>query len=131
MVVNASLNWASIVGLILFFYGVLTAPLAIAQIFFILQRRADTSPAVIAKTVVVLMQAAGRFFLLPVCGGILFFQGWRLDPILQFGQFLLAAGLIFESAPSIASDYQKWRFRTGRANVVIPGQDQPSDIAGR
>ena len=131
MMANALLNWTSIVGLILFFYGVLTAPLAIAQIFFILQRRADTSPAVIAKTVVVLMQAAGRFFLLPVCGGILFFQGWRLDPILQFGQFLLAAGLIFESAPSIASDYQKWRFRTGRANALIPGQDEPSDIAGR
>jgi|TARA_B100001540_G_C15595593_1_gene546139 hypothetical protein len=127
-VVNASLNWSSIVGLILFFYGVLTAPLAIAQIFFTLQRRADTSPAVIAKSVVVFMQAAGRFFLLPLCGGILFFQGWRLDPILQFGQFLLAAGLIFESAPSIASDYQKWRFRTGRANAVIAGQGQPSDI---
>ena len=129
--VNASLNWASIIGLILFFYGVLTAPLAIAQIFFILQRRADTSPAVIAKTVVVLMQALGRFFILPVCAGILFFQGWRLDPILQFGQFLLAAGIIFESAPSIASDYQKWRFRTGRANAVIPGQDQPSDVVDK
>ena len=126
--VNASRNWSSIIGLILFFYGVLTAPLAIAQIFFILQRRADTSPAVIAKTVVVLMQAAGRFLLLPLCGGILFFQGWRLDPILQFGQFLLVAGLIFESAPSIASDYQKWRFRTGRANAVIAGQGQPSDV---
>ena len=128
MVVNASLNWTSIIGLILFFYGVLTAPLAIAQIFFILQRRADTSPAVIAKTVVVLMQAAGRFFLLPLCGGILFFLGWRLDPILQFGQFLLAAGLIFELAPCIATDYQTWRFMTGRANAVIAGQDQPSDI---
>jgi hypothetical protein len=128
LVVNASLNWASIVGLILVFYGVLTAPLAIAQIFFVLQRRADTSPAVIAKTIVILIQAAGRFLLLPLCGGILFFQGWRLDPILQFGQFLLAAGVIFESAPSIASDYQKWRFRTGRANAVIAGQDQPSDI---
>ena len=126
--VNASLNWSSIIGLILLFYGVLSAPLAIAQIFFTLQRRADTSPAVIAKSVVVFMQAAGRFFLLPLCGGILFFQGWRLDPILQFGQFLLAAGLIFESAPSIASDYQKWRFRTGRANAVIAGQGQPSDI---
>ena len=126
--VNASLNWSSIIGLILFFYGVFTAPLAIAQIFFILQRRVDPSTAVIAKTVVVLMQAAGRFFLLPLCGGILFFQGWRLDPILQFGQFLLAAGLIFESAPSIASDYQKWRYRTSRATPVIAGQGQPSDI---
>jgi len=121
MVVNASLNWTSIIGLILFFYGVWTAPLAIAQIFFILQRRPDTSPAVIAKTITVLMQAAGRFFLLPICGGILFFQGWRLDPILQFGQFILAFGIIFESAPSIASDYQKWRFRTGMANPVISG----------
>ena len=125
---NASLNWTSIVGLLLFFYGILTAPLSIAQIFFILRRRADTSPAVIAKTIIVLIQAAGRFLLLPVCGGILFFQGWRLDPFLQFGQFILAIGIIFESAPSIVSDYQKWRFRTGRANAVIPGQDHPSDL---
>ena len=63
MVVNASLNWTSIIGLILFFYGVLTVPLAIAQIFFILQRRSDTSPAVIAKIITVLMQAAGSFSL--------------------------------------------------------------------
>ena len=129
--VNASLNWSSIVGLTLFFYGVMSTPLAIVQIFFVLQRRADTSPAVIAKTVVVLMQALGRFFLLPLCGAILFFQGWRLDPILQFGQFILAAGIIFESAPSIVSDYQKWRFRTGRANAVIPGHGQPSDIVNK
>ena len=125
--VNASLNWSSIIGILLFLYGVLTAPLAIAQIFFILQRRADTSPAVIAKTIIVLMQAIGRLLLLPLCGGILFFQGWRLDPILQFGQMLLALGIIFESAPSIASDYQKWRHRTGRANAVIPSPKQPND----
>ena len=85
LVVNASLNWASIVGLILFFYGVLTAPLGIAQIFFILQRRADTSPAVIAKTVVVLMQALGRFFLL---WGYLVFPRMEIGSDLQFGQFL-------------------------------------------
>ena len=77
LVVNASLNWASIVGLILFFYGVLTAPLGIAQIFFILQRRADTSPAVIAKTVVVLMQALGDFSSC-LFVGVSCFQGWRL-----------------------------------------------------
>ena len=36
-------------------------------------------------------------FLVPVfwlCGSILFFQGWRLDPILQFANFLFA-GLVF------------------------------------
>ena len=36
----------------------------------------------------------------------MFFQGWRLDPILQFSQFILAVGIIFESAPSIAPDYR-------------------------
>ena len=128
---NASLNWTSIVGLLIFFYGILTAPVAIAQIFFILRRRADTSPAVIAKTIIVLIQAAGRFLLLPVCGGILFFQGWRLDPLLQLGQFILAIGIIFESAPSVVSDYQKWRFRTSRANAVIPVLDQPSDLTDK
>ena len=128
LVVNASLNWASIVGLLVFVYGLAAAPLAFSQIFFTLQRRADTSPAVIVKTLILFVQAFGRAIGLPVVGFIMFFQGWRLDPILQFSQFMLAMGIIFESAASIASDYQKWRFRTGRATAVIAGQDQPSDV---
>ena len=36
-----------------------------------------------------------------LCGGILFFQGWRLDPILQFGQFLLAATTVFFAYESV------------------------------
>ena len=127
LVVNASLNWSSIVGLIIFVYGLAAAPLASAQMFFTLQRRADTSSAVIAKTLILFFQALGRAIGLPVVGLIMFFQGWRLDPILQFSQFMLAVGIIFESAPSIASDYQKWRNRTGRANAVTPGEKQPSD----
>tara|TARA_B100000003_G_scaffold5799_1_gene5319 strand:+ start:521 stop:868 length:348 start_codon:yes stop_codon:yes gene_type:complete len=115
----------------MFVYGLAAAPLAFPQIFFTLQRRADTSPAVIAKTLILFFQALGRAIGLPVVGFIMFFQGWRLDPILQFSQFILAMGIIFESAASIASDYQKWRFRTGRAIAVIAGQDQPSDIADK
>ncbi|MBC6478178.1 MAG: Ycf66 family protein [Hormoscilla sp. GM7CHS1pb] len=34
-------------------------------------------------------------------GGILFFQGWRLDPILTFGQFLLTGSAIFFAVESI------------------------------
>ena len=49
--VSASLNWASIVGLLVFVYGLAAAPLAFAQIFFTLQRRADTSPAIISKNI--------------------------------------------------------------------------------
>ena len=36
-----------------------------------------------------------------LCGGILFFQGWRLDPILQFGQFLLAGTTVFFAYESV------------------------------
>lgn len=36
-----------------------------------------------------------------LCGGILFFQGWRQDPILQFGQFLLTGSLVFFAMESI------------------------------
>ena len=131
LMVNASLNWASIVGLLMFLYGLATAPLGVAQIFFVLQRRADTSPAVITKTLILVFQAVGRLIGLPLVGVIMFFQGWRLDPILQFSQFILAFGIIFESAPSIASDYQKWRNRTGRATAGITSGSQPTDEADK
>ncbi len=70
--VNASLNWASIVGIALILAGFVP--------FFKQSISTKYDP-----------------FLVPIfwlCGSILFFQGWRLDPILQIGQFLLA-GVIF------------------------------------
>ena len=70
--VNASLSWASIVGIALILAGFVP--------FFKQSISTKYDP-----------------FLVPIfwlCGLILFFQGWRLDPILQFGQFLLA-GVIF------------------------------------
>ncbi|HEY9867142.1 MAG TPA: Ycf66 family protein, partial [Candidatus Obscuribacterales bacterium] len=36
-----------------------------------------------------------------LCGGILLFQGWRLDPILAFGQFLLTGSAVFFAVESI------------------------------
>lgn len=36
-----------------------------------------------------------------VCGGILFFNGWRQDPILQFGQFMLTGSAVFFAIESI------------------------------
>lgn len=36
-----------------------------------------------------------------LCGFILFFQGWRLDPILQFSQLLLSGSAIFFAVESI------------------------------
>lgn len=37
-------------------------------------------------------------------GSILFFQVWRLDPILQLGLTLLVLGIVVESIPSIRAD---------------------------
>ena len=126
--VNASLNWASIIGIILFSWGVFAGVLAIPQIIFNLQKRSDTTPAVIGKTLLIIFQGLGRLIGLPLCGLILFFQGWRLDPILQFGQFLLAIGIVFESSASIMSDYQKWRVRTGREVAELSDKPQTTDV---
>jgi len=76
-VVNASLNWASIVGIVLAVCG--------GGLFFLWSFK----PA-LARDYDVFFAAIGL-----LCGGILFFQGWRLDPILQFGLFLLAGTTVF------------------------------------
>jgi Ycf66 protein N-terminus len=81
--VNASLNWASIVGIVLAVGGTL--------LYFLRSFR----PA-LARDYDVFFAAVGL-----LCGGILFFQGWRLDPILQFGQFLLAATTVFFAYESV------------------------------
>ena len=119
--VNSALNWASLAGILLALYAIPACAGAFSQLYFNLNRRADTSPAVLAKLLMNMAQFAGRFVLIPV-GGILFFQGWRLDPMLQLGVFLLALGVVIESASAVVSDYQKWRARRGRARR---GRDQP------
>jgi hypothetical protein len=81
--VNASLNWASIVGIVLAVGG--------ALLFFL----RNFKPA-LARDTDVFFAAIGL-----LCGGILFFQGWRLDPILQFGQFLLAGTTVFFAYESV------------------------------
>ena len=55
-----------------------------------------------AKGLLVLI--IGRYVFGLLCAGILFFQGWRLDPILQFGQTLLVFGLIAESLYGMSRD---------------------------
>jgi len=82
-VVYASLNWASIVGIVLAVCG--------GGLYFL----RSFKPA-LARDYDVFFAAIGL-----LCGGILFFQGWRLDPILQFGQFLLAGTTVFFAYESV------------------------------
>ena len=111
--VNASLNWASIVGLLLLAWWIPAGFMGFVQLLFVLQRRADFSWPVFFGVIRVLLISFGRIVLLPLTAGILFFQGWRLDPILQFGQFCLALGLVVESASGVVADYRNWRARPG------------------
>ena len=87
--VNASLNWASIVGIVLAVCG--------AGLYFL----RSFKPA-LARDYDVFFAAIGL-----LCGGILFFQGWRLDPHLQFGQGILVIGVIFSSMISLIFDLYK------------------------
>jgi hypothetical protein len=58
-----------------------------------------------------------------LCGGILFFQGWRQDPILQFGQFLLAGSACFFAVESIR--LRSVATEQAKRNTPIVDDDRP------
>lgn len=58
-----------------------------------------------------------------LCGGILFFQGWRLDPILMFGQLLLTGSAIFFAVESIR--LRGVATEQARRNSQIIDEDRP------
>lgn len=115
--VNASVNWASLVGLVLLLAALPGAVTAGLQIAFLLGRRSDTSGGALLATVWRFSTLFARLLLLPLAGGIFFFQGWRLDPILQFGVFLLAAGYLSELAMSMAYEYNSWQQRKRKSTT--------------
>jgi Ycf66 protein N-terminus len=75
--VNFGLNSASILGIFLAVAG--------AGLYFLRSVRPELS-----RDHDIFFAAVGL-----LCGLILLFQGWRLDPILQFGQFLLTGAAVF------------------------------------
>ena len=122
-----ALNWTSLSALLLLVLWLVSVPSAAFQIWFLLTRRADTTPQVLISTILRFVTGIGRLVGLPAAGTILFFQGWRLDPILQVAVLLLTFGVVLESSSGIVADYNAWRARTGRATAVIPVEEQPSD----
>lgn len=81
--VNFGLNSASILGIFLAVAG--------ASLYFLRSVRPELS-----RDQDIFFAAVGL-----LCGFILLFQGWRLDPILQFGQFLLTGSAIFFAVETI------------------------------
>lgn len=59
----------------------------------------------------------------PLCGGILFFQGWRLDPILLLSQILLSGTTVFFIVENLylrnSSHYSKYVKRIGGNSRVV------------
>jgi hypothetical protein len=81
--VNFGLNSASILGIFLAVAG--------AGLYFLRSIRPELS-----RDHDIFFAAVGL-----LCGLILLFQGWRLDPILQFGQFLLTGSAIFFAVETV------------------------------
>ncbi len=81
--VNFGLNTASFLGIILALAG--------AGLYFLRSVRPELS-----RDQDIAFTAIGI-----ICGFILIFQGWRLDPILQFGQLLLSGSAIYFAYESI------------------------------
>lgn len=81
--VNFGLNSASILGIFLAVAG--------AGLYFLRSVRPELS-----RDHDIFFAAIGL-----LCGAILLFQGWRLDPILQFGQVLLTGSAVFFAVESI------------------------------
>ena len=104
LMVNASLNWASISGLLLL---ALWIPALVTSLrrFDALMRRDQSSNSFQGLGFgLFLINVAGRTIALPLVAGILFFQGWRLDPVLQLCVLLMVLGMIFESIRTMGID---------------------------
>lgn len=103
--VNFGLNSASILGLFLAVAG--------ATLYFLRTVRPELS-----RDHDIFFAAVGL-----LCGFILLFQGWRLDPILQFGQFLLAGTTIFFAVETIR--LRGAATEQARRNTPIVDEDRP------
>ncbi len=103
--VNFGLNSASILGIFLAVAG--------AALYFLRSVRPELS-----RDHDIFFAAVGL-----LCGFILLFQGWRLDPILQFGQLLLTGSTIFFAVESIR--LRDVATKQAKQNTRIVDEDRP------
>ena len=103
--VNFGLNSASILGIMLAVAG--------AALYFLRSVRPE-----LARDHDIFFAAVGL-----LCGFILLFQGWRLDPILQFGQVLLSASTIFFAVESIR--LRDVATKQAKQNTPIVDEERP------
>ncbi|MEH1844535.1 MAG: Ycf66 family protein [Nostoc sp.] len=103
--VNFGANSASILGIFLAVAG--------AALYFLRTVRPELS-----RDQDIFFAAVGL-----LCGFILVFQGWRLDPILQFGQLLLVGTTVFFAVESIR--LRSIATQQAKRNTPIVDEDRP------
>jgi len=103
--VNVGLSWSSMLGVVLVVAG--------ASLYFLRSMRPS-----LARDHDIFFAAVAL-----LCGGILFFQGWRQDPILQFGQFLLTGSVIFFAVESIR--LRKVATEQAKRNNPVVDEERP------
>ena len=106
------LNWASLWGLLLMALWVPVLLVSLRRFDVLMDRDQPRESLQGLGLVWLLVTLAGRCIALPLVGLILFFQGWRLDPLLQFGLTMLVWGTIVESIPSIRADHRALQQRS-------------------
>ena len=106
------LNWASLWGLLLMALWVPALLVSLRRFDVLMDRDQPRETLQGLRLVWLLVTLAGRCIALPLVGLILFFQGWRLDPLLQFGLTMLVWGTIVESIPSIRADHRALQQRS-------------------
>lgn len=95
MQVNFGLNIASLLGILYVIFGI---AYMIFMVFLLFRRVNRLSGGAF---IIYLLQALLIPSVMLLTGFILIFQGWRLDPILQFSQVLLTVLIVYFSVKDI------------------------------
>ena len=109
--ISASLNSASWCGIALIVAWFFSVPASGMQMWFLLNRRADPTPALIRTALFKGAFGLLRLVGMPTAAVYLFLQGWRLAPDLQWVVWILALGWIAEITASAVAEYSAMRNR--------------------
>ena len=114
---NGIVNFASLAGIILLLFSLPAALAAAMRIRFLIGCRKESTTAIVFATVLQFIYLFARLLGLPLIGGILFFQGWKLEPIFGFAFFLLGLAYISELVINFKSQRDAWRIRNNLSNT--------------
>ena len=113
---NGIVNFASLTGIILLLFSLPAALAAAMQIRFLIGCRKERTAAIIFVTILQFIHLFARLFGLPLIAGILFFQGWKLEPIFVFAFFFLGLGYLSELVMNFKNQLDAWRLRKNLSN---------------